>query len=221
MTEPSVEPARATATAALPAAAPGGAEPEPSRRDRKKRDTRVRLHTSAVRLAVERGLSAVTVEDIALDAGVSPRTFFNYFATKADALVGADPGRPAAVHDAVLARPGSESLAAAIRAVLTEHTLARTADPELWRMRNELAVRSPELAAGIAGAGGRVESALVDAAYARTGADPAVDLAPGLTARVGMAAVRAAFHQHRVAGPTSVLADRLDAAFTAAGLDAD
>ena len=52
----------------------------------------------------------------------------------------------------------------------------------LWRYLAEPAA---------AGAGERFESALVDAAYARTGTDPAVDLLPGLTARVAMAAVRA------------------------------
>ncbi|QIM21673.1 TetR family transcriptional regulator [Phycicoccus sp. HDW14] len=195
-----------------------GAGPGPGLRDRKKEETRLRLHTTALRLAVERGVGAVTVEEIAAVAEVSPRTFFNYFATKEDALVNTDAGRAAATHAAVLARPAEESPAEALRAVLTEHVRALEADRDLWRMRSELAARSPELAARAAGAGERFESALVDAAYARAGTDPARDLLPGLTARVAMAAVRAAYQQHRLAGQEGSLADRLATAFDAAGL---
>ncbi|MBM6401911.1 TetR/AcrR family transcriptional regulator [Phycicoccus sonneratiae] len=195
-----------------------GPGPGPGLRDRKKEETRLRLHTVALRLAVERGVGAVTVDEIAAAAEVSPRTFFNYFATKEDALVNTDAGRADAVRTAVLARPASETPAEALRAVLTEHVRRLEADRELWRMRSELAARSPELAAKAAGAGERFETALVEAAYARTGTDPAVDLAPGLTARVAMAAVRAAYQQHRLAGQEGALADRLATAFDAAGL---
>ena len=59
-----------------------------SLRDRKARLTRAAIHEAAVRLACEHGLDAATVAQIAEAAGVSPRTFFNYFATKEDAVLG-------------------------------------------------------------------------------------------------------------------------------------
>lgn len=194
----------------------------PSRRERKKDETRARIHRAAVTLVLERGMSEVTVEEIATVADVSPRTFFNYFATKEDALVGSTPGREEAVGAAVRERPEGESVGRAVRIVLTEQVQGLEKDPELWRMRRELAARSPELAARIAGAGDRLETALVEAAYARAGTDPAADLTPGLTARTAMAAVRAAFHQHRLSTRRSgTLVARLDAAFDAAGIGVD
>ena len=59
----------------------------------------------------------------------------------------------------------------------------------------------------------RLEAALVDAAYQRTGADPARDLRPALGARVAMAAVRAAVGSHVASGFRGSLRARLDEAF--------
>lgn len=49
------------------------------------------IHAAARRLATERGVKQTTAELIAEEAGVSPRTFFNYFATKEDAVMGLRP----------------------------------------------------------------------------------------------------------------------------------
>ena len=60
-------------------------------RERKKLATRLALHEAALRLVAERGLDKVSIDDIAARADVSPRTFFNYYATKDDAVIGLDP----------------------------------------------------------------------------------------------------------------------------------
>lgn len=56
-------------------------------RARNKRATRNALRAAALSLARDRGLVNVTVDEIAAHAGVSTRTFFNYFATKEDAAL--------------------------------------------------------------------------------------------------------------------------------------
>lgn len=51
------------------------------------RRTRQAIQDSALRLALEHGYEAMTVEAVAADAGVSRRTVFNYFPTKIDLVI--------------------------------------------------------------------------------------------------------------------------------------
>lgn len=57
-------------------------------RERKKRERKQALRTAAIELTLEKGFANVTIEDICDRCGVSRRTFFNYYATKEEALLG-------------------------------------------------------------------------------------------------------------------------------------
>ncbi|EMY34785.1 hypothetical protein D477_007706 [Arthrobacter crystallopoietes BAB-32] len=59
-----------------------------SLRDRKRAETWSALHGAASDLALNHGLESVTIEAVAAAAGVSTRTFFNYFPSKEDAVLG-------------------------------------------------------------------------------------------------------------------------------------
>ncbi|WP_160664784.1 TetR/AcrR family transcriptional regulator [Pseudarthrobacter sp. ATCC 49987] len=57
-------------------------------RERKKAETWAALHEAAASLALRHGVDETTVEAVASSAGVSARTFFNYFQVKEDAILG-------------------------------------------------------------------------------------------------------------------------------------
>ena len=57
-------------------------------RERKRAATRAAITAVARSLTSERGLNGYTVEDVCEQAGISRRTFFNYFPTKEDAILG-------------------------------------------------------------------------------------------------------------------------------------
>ena len=59
---------------------------EPSRRERKKTETRARILNAAIALMAERGYDAVKIEDIAARADIANATFFLHFPTKASLL---------------------------------------------------------------------------------------------------------------------------------------
>jgi AcrR family transcriptional regulator len=79
-------------------------------RQRKKADTRRALSDAAVELAFEHGFEAVTREAIANVAGVSLRTFNNYFTGKYEALAYRLTERMRRSIEAFRARPADEPL---------------------------------------------------------------------------------------------------------------
>jgi AcrR family transcriptional regulator len=89
----------------------------------------------AVDLFGRQGFEATTVAQIAEAAGISQRTFFRYFATKQDAVVGQLAELGAVLHDALVARPDDEDPWAALGAALHELAEANLADPD-WALRS-------------------------------------------------------------------------------------
>src|ERR1700722_641688 len=145
-------------------------------RERKKLATRQALGAAAMRLAVERGLENVLVEDIAAAADVSPRTFNNYFARKYEAICARALDRAARVGEALRERPAGESLWAAVRgAVLEVYGVASTApDPRLIA-GIRLVTSSPELRGEYLKALSIMQYDLARVITERNGGDPAAD----------------------------------------------
>ena len=71
------------------------------------------IRDAAVRLALERGFDKVTIEEICSEAGISTRTFFNYFPNKESAIAyGPSDIPPELVADFVAAGPAPYSVSA-------------------------------------------------------------------------------------------------------------
>lgn len=117
-------------------------------RERKKRARREALIDATHRLVAAHGLDAVTVEAICEEAGVSPRTFFNYFETKDDAVLGHTPWPLDSPAGEVFATGGPTGHLLADLQVLVSAFLS---EPPLGRERLaaalELAAREPRLLA--------------------------------------------------------------------------
>jgi AcrR family transcriptional regulator len=97
--------------------APGAAS---GLRERKKADTRRALSDAALRLAFEHGLDDVTREAIANLAGVSLRTFNNYFTGKYEALAYRQTERMRRSITALRRRPPGEPLWTSITEAVVE-----------------------------------------------------------------------------------------------------
>jgi AcrR family transcriptional regulator len=184
----------------------------PGLRERKKADTHAALAAATLRLAGERGWPAVTVEQIAAEAGVSYRTFFNHFSSKEEALLrprAEEPGR----FGRLLAEqdPALPALAAS-RAVLRSELAPVDDDPAGWRLRLSVIAGDPLLLARAVEVGTANEREMAAALAARTGLDPDRDLYPALLAGVLGAAVRVTLTRWRCGGGTTPLPDLFDAA---------
>ncbi|MFQ6392581.1 alpha/beta fold hydrolase [Nocardia sp. KC 131] len=159
-------------------------------RERKKMATREALGFAALRLAVELGLEDVLVEDIATAAGVSTRTFNNYFASKYEAICAIAVDRARRIADGLRERPSTESLwPAIIHAVLTEFRDAETPDPA-WTKGVRLITGAPALQGEYLKAQNVIQEALAEAIAERTDRDLDADMFP----RIMAGAISAALH---------------------------
>ncbi|MFC5243816.1 helix-turn-helix domain-containing protein [Streptomyces atrovirens] len=136
-------------------------------RERKKRATRAALAEAAVRLAAEHGAEKVTVEAISAAAGVSVRTFFNYFDTRDDAFVVIDADAGARMRQAVLDAPAALSPLQALREALAAELAEAEQQHELWRLHAQVVHASPHLLVRTLGAHMADETALAEAIAAR------------------------------------------------------
>ncbi|WP_201298159.1 alpha/beta fold hydrolase [Nocardia sp. CY41] len=161
-------------------------------RERKKLATREALGFAALGLAVRRGLDNVLVEDIAAAAGVSPRTFNNYFTSKYEAVCSVAVDRARRIADHLRTRPADEPLwPAVIHAVLTEFRDAEPPDPA-WTAGVRLITRAPALQGEYRRSQAVIEAALAEAIAERTGHDLDTDMFPRIMAGAVAAALSVA-----------------------------
>jgi AcrR family transcriptional regulator len=89
-------------------------------RERKKRRTRIAIRQAAMDLFTENGFNATTVDEIALKANISSRTFFNYFASKEQCVVFPHDELSGSLRMALLSRPAFEQPITSFREAIKE-----------------------------------------------------------------------------------------------------
>lgn len=180
-------------------------------RERKKLATRSALHAAALELAVARGVEHVTAEDIAAEAGVSARTFFNYFATKEEAFVADDLDRARLFITTVVAAPGGTPIWPLLRDTAIA-VFGVSVRPDRERALKEKLVRtSPAVVAQAMAAFARLEDELVVELHRRI--DDPSPLHARLLATSVIAALRAAIETFLASNDSPSFTDLLDEAF--------
>ncbi|MFJ7149571.1 TetR/AcrR family transcriptional regulator [Streptomyces sp. NPDC100445] len=136
-------------TTPTPAHQPFSASPPVSLVERRKAETRMEIARAAAALFVQRGLRATRAEDIAQAAGVAPRTFYRYFATKEEAVAPLYAAGAQRWTEAVRTAPADlglpDALEHAVRHTLTPGAGVSAASWEWVRTLIRLADTSPAL----------------------------------------------------------------------------
>jgi AcrR family transcriptional regulator len=202
----------------------------PTRRDRKKAETRTALRAAALRLVAERGFSNVTIGDIAEAADVSERTFFNYFSSKEAAVVGEDTEASDRLRAVLASRPSDETIIDTTKAVIADQCERFVREAEQvggssaqWLAQIKAVHSDPHLRAAAMTHIENHERVILAALAERLGTDPETDPYPTLLAAAAMTATRVAIVYWARSGGSGSPSTLAEEAFVglAAGLPTD
>ena len=165
----------------------------PGLRERKKQRTRQAIAAAALRLFVEQGFEATTVEAICADAEIAVSTFYAYFDSKEAAVFPDEAGRTAVVTATLTERPPGEPLHVTLRRAA--HALVQqdleTADALAARL--ELLAREPALAAHAARGQDRYADELSTLVATEMRVEAVADPRPRLVISAVLGALNAAY----------------------------
>jgi AcrR family transcriptional regulator len=171
---------------------PSTVAPAEGLRERHRKRTAADLEEAALTLFCERGFDAVTVDDIAVAADVSRRTFFRYFASKEDVILSDHPKRLGELQAALDRRPAGEPALTALRQAILSLAGSLQEDREHMLRRFRVVTTTPALEARSLCLQRNWETAVTAMLAARMDVNPAKDLRPGVVAATTMAAMRVA-----------------------------
>jgi mycofactocin system transcriptional regulator len=168
-----------------------------ARRGRPHATSRLELQQIALRLFTERGFENTTIDQVAAEAGVSERTFFRYFSSKASVLWTDFETEVAAIRAALSTAPDELPMMEAIRDAVVSANHYRAEDVPGMRQRMNLIATVPALSSSAAEHYEAWEQAISEFAGRRLG-EPAGSLYPVAIGRATLAACRAAYDRWSV-----------------------
>jgi AcrR family transcriptional regulator len=161
---------------------------------RKRQLVRQEIARAAWLLFAERGYEDTTVAEIARAAGISRRSFFRYFSSKEDVVVGTSDALAEDVLAAFARRPAAEPPLVAIERALRPAIETRLADADESRAIISLLRESRTLRRALLERHARLEERLALLIAVRTGADMRRDPTPALLAFLARALMDTAFN---------------------------
>lgn len=126
-----------------------GVQPPEGLRERKRRETATRIKEAGIRLFIEKGYAATTLDDIAAAADISRRTFFYYYKSKDDILLTMQAGMGDILAAALKDEPQDSRPLEAVRNAAVKMTAPIPADEMLVLdrlMRSSEAVQARKVA---------------------------------------------------------------------------
>jgi mycofactocin system transcriptional regulator len=184
-----------------------------ARRGRPPSTSRRELRLIALRLFAERGFDNTMIEQIASEAGVSERTFFRYFTTKASVLWSEFETEVETIRAALATAPDEVPMMDAIRGAVVAANHYRAEDVPEMRQRMTLIATVPALSFSAAEHYEKWEQAIREFAGRRLG-QSAESLYPLAVGRATLAVCRAAYDRWSARADND-LTVYLDAALTA------
>ncbi len=169
------------------------------RRERNKRERRRRLEDVALELFERDGFDRTTIEQIAVEAELAPRTFFSYFATKDDLVLADYSERLERILTELEQRPEDEPAWDALRASFAAVAADYESERDRIRRRFTIMAGNPSVFARSLHLQAGWEQALAERLATRLGAR-ADDPAPRLLAATALAVMRASL-QHWLTAP--------------------
>ncbi len=175
-----------------PLAGENGHVMAPELPDAPREGTRARIERAALDLFTRRGFEGVTIDEVSDAAGISRRTYFRYFATKADAVWGDFSEHVARLAALLTDSGGEQPVLASICDAYVEVNDYSSADLPLLRQRMQLILTEPALLAHSQLRYADIDRVVAEYVAARTGAEPG-ELLPRLVAASSRAAATTAF----------------------------
>lgn len=187
---------------------------------RRARDAvRAEIAETAFELFTERGFDETTVDEVAAAAGLSRRSFFRYFASKEDAVLGVLNAVGDAIAAELATRPADEPPWTSLRRALDVLVTTYAGDREVALARFRLIYQTPALRTTHLDKQDRWLGSLAEALAARLGVDPEQDPGPQLLAAAALVALDVASRRWLASEGRADLATLLDESFAVLARD--